>query len=127
MSIGLGLSCLGTHVGRALHLSAWVGPPSGTVLPAVSLEPQQCLPCGVMGRCHAPGGTPVLSGRQCVCGKWWGTSSDVPPAPLKARNKDVDQADPRGLLLPRAPSPKVTGVEVPGGGILVMTPMQQNQ
>lgn len=28
----------------------------------------------------------------------------------RAGDKDVDQVDPRGLLLPRAPSPKVTEI-----------------
>lgn len=111
VSIGLGLPCLGTHVGWALHPSTQVGPPSGTVLPAVSSEPQQCLPWGaVVGRRHAPGGTPVLSGRQCVCGRWWGTSSDPPLPPAGQETKMWTRQTPEGFCCSGPHPPKSQGL-----------------
>ena len=66
VSVGLGLRCLGTHVGWALHPSTQVGPPSGTVLTAVSSEPQQCLPWGGCGEALCSRGDPSIV-RQAMC------------------------------------------------------------
>lgn len=68
VSVGLGLRCLGDPVGWALHPSTpRLDPPRGTVLPAVSSEPQQCL----LGRLWealpcSRGGDPSIV-RQAMC------------------------------------------------------------